>query len=281
MTDQLAESYQACRRIARQAASNFTFSFRLLPADKRRGMDALYAFLRISDDIADEEAELSVKRQRLSEWRNQLRLALAGDCQHEILPALADVVRRFRIPPKYLEEALDGVEMDLVDRNYATFDELAEYCYRVASVVGLACIHLWGFTSSAALEPARQCGLAMQLTNILRDVDEDLQRGRVYLPSEDLARFGYSRQELLQRVDDDRFRSLMQFEIGRAETLFDQARRLDQWLLPEGRRVYRAMFTSYRALLDEIKRREGHVFGQRIRLSRARKLQLLVTSWLG
>ena len=183
-------------------------------------------------------------------------------------------MRRFDVPPELLFAVIDGVEMDLDRSRYQSFAELSEYCYRVASVVGLACIHIWGFRDPAALEPARQCGLAFQLTNILRDLKEDADRDRVYLPQEDLDRFGYTVADLKRGVRDGRFRALMQFEIERAEALYQQAAELEHWLEPAGRRIFSAMLATYAALLAEIKRRDGDVLSTRIRLNWWRKLQI-------
>jgi phytoene synthase len=271
MTSDLAASYVECQRLARRTARNFYYSFLVLPRAKRRAMCALYAFLRHTDDLGDSDEPVEARRAALASWRDALRAALAGEFRSPLLPALADSMARFRIPPRYLHDAIDGVESDLDERRFETFEELAEYCHRVASAVGLACVHIWGFRSEEAFEPARSCGIAFQLTNILRDLPEDSARGRVYLPQEDLRRFAYSDEDLARGTCSESFRALMRFEIGRAEEYYRQAAALPQWLTPEGRAALGAMTGIYRGLLDEIKRRDGDVFAQRVRLSSWRK----------
>ncbi len=270
----LDESYEVCQRLARRAASNFYFSFALLPRDKRRAMYALYAFMRRTDDLGDQPRPFDERRAALSQWRRALSDALAGRFDDPILPAVTDTVRRYAIAPETLSAVLDGVEMDLTGRRYETFDELAVYCHRVASVVGEACVQIWGFHDPRALELARQCGLAFQLTNILRDLKEDAEQGRIYLPQEDLRRFDYAFHDLQQGVADERFVRVMRFEIDRARRYYDQAAPLSVYLEPDGRRVFAAMFTAYRGLLEQIERRPAEVLVRRVRLSRLQKLRI-------
>jgi phytoene synthase len=235
-------------------------------------MWALYAFLRIADDISDEPADLDQKRQRLTDWRFGLEAALAGAGNHIIHPALGDIVRRYRIPPVYFFDALDGVEMDLTARYYESFSDLENYCYRVASVVGLSCIHIWGFQGERATEYAIKAGIAFQLTNILRDLAEDAARDRVYLPREDLARFAYTPDGLRQGVRDHRFRELMRFQIARTRWFYDAAWPLVPLLQSPGRAVFLVMARTYRALLDVIEQCDYDVFSTRIRVAPWRKL---------
>lgn len=270
----LRESYRLCARVTRQSSSNFYYSFLLLPREKRQSMCALYAFARHTDDLSDGPEAADVSRTALTAWRQSLARALAGRFDDPLLPALADTVHRFQIPQSYLEDIVAGVEMDLVHDGYETFADLERYCYHVASVVGLACIHVWGFTDPRALEPARRCGLAFQLTNILRDLKEDIGRGRIYLPREDLRQFGYAPEELERGVYDERFRRLMRFEIERTEQFYADAAELHQYLFPDGQPIFRAMVATYRALLDEIKRSDGDVWSRRIRLPAWRKAQI-------
>ena len=227
IVSELSTSYAYCQRLARQSASNFYFSFLLLSREKRRAMCALYAYLRHVDDLADDEGHDYAARQKALE---SLRGALVDQTHaehktHPILPALADTVARYQIPLEYLTAVIDGVEMDLAGRQYETFDELEQYCERVASVVGQACIHIWGFRGEQALEPARRCGVAFQLTNILRDLKDDARQGRVYLPHEDLRRFGYSVEDLRAGKANSAFAALMEFEIARAESYYQAGRR--------------------------------------------------------
>lgn len=277
----LDASYAACRRLTRRAGSSFYYPLWLLSRDKRRAMWALYSFMRRTDDLGDNEAAVETRRAALAAWRTALERALAGEFDDPILPALADAVARYGIPPEHLRAAIGGVEMDLDGRQYATFAELETYCDHVASAVGLACIHVWGFSDPAAFRPARQCGIAFQLTNILRDLKEDAAAGRVYLPQEDLARFDYTVEDLRQGVRDSRFVALMQFEIARAELFYAEAETLGQWLTPDGRAALAAMTGIYRDVLDQIKRRGGDVFSRRVRVSRWRKLKIAAQSLAG
>ncbi|MES1213829.1 MAG: phytoene/squalene synthase family protein [Singulisphaera sp.] len=281
MTSDLVASYAQCRTITRRTARNFYYSFLVLPRDKRSAMCALYAFLRATDDLSDSDQPVEERRTALIAWRRQLTAALDGDSAGSLLlPALVDTVSRFKIPREYLYDCLDGVEMDLTVRSYETFADLREYCYRVASVVGLACIHIWGFSDRAALSPASDLGVAFQLTNILRDLKEDADRGRVYLPQEDLRRFQYTVGDLSQGVRNAHFRELMNFETMRAADLYDRGAQLEQYLSRDGRSALRAMTGIYRGLLKEIKRRDGDVFSSRVRLSPWRKSWIAVKALL-
>jgi len=292
--DAIEASYVACRRIARHSGSNFYASFVLLPRAKRRAMDVLYAFMRHTDDLADNPEPVLGRRNALDRWRAAVERTLLGDFSpagnedtpirgpyyasqqagKALLPALADVVRRFQVPPNHLRAVIDGVEMDLSKRRYETFAELQEYCERVASAVGLACIHVLGFRGREALEPARKCGIALQLTNILRDLREDVRQDRVYLPLEDLRQCGYSVEDLVAGVADERFARLMELEIDRAEQFYREGNQLAAWLEPDGRKVFGMMTTTYHSLLKKIARRPADVFLRRVRLSNFKKLQL-------
>jgi phytoene synthase len=270
----LTASYGYCERLARQKAGNFYHAFRLLPADQRRALCALYSFMRVADDLTDEAGPVADKCQALQTWRRQFHDALAGDFNHPLLPALHHAVERYRIPVAYLEAVLDGVGMDLDTVRYETFADLYGYCYRVASAVGMACIHVWGFEGEGAESFAESAGIAFQLTNILRDLGEDAARGRVYLPREDLARFGYSEEQLREGARGERFTELMNFQVARANGYYDAALPLAQRLRPAGRAVFLVMLRTYRGLLDEIVRRDYDVFSTRVRLSRLHKLWL-------
>lgn len=274
MTVSLAASYESCRRLARRSAGNFYYSFLVLPRDKRRAMCALYAFSRQTDDLGDNRQPLETRRAALAQWRRSLDRGLNGEFDSPIFPALADTVERYRLPPAHLHALIDGVEMDLDRSRYETFEELSDYCYKVASAVGLCCIHIWGFSGEQATEPAVKCGIALQLTNILRDLSEDAAADRIYLPQEDLRRFGYGAADLRRGVVDQRFRELMRFEVERAERYYAEAAQLDRWLSPDGRSAFGAMTSIYRGLLDEIKRADGDVFHRRIRLTTWRKLRI-------
>jgi phytoene synthase len=280
MTGDLASSYAQCQLVARQAAGNFFYSFLVLPRAKRRAMCALYAFLRHTDDLGDSAKPGETRRAELAGWRRSLDSAFEGRYDSPILPALVDTVARYAIPREYLFEAIDGVEMDQTEHTYETFAELERYCYKVASVVGLACIHIWGFSEPAAIEPAAHLGVAFQLTNILRDLKEDIERGRVYVPQEDLRRFGYTRDDLASGVRDGRFRALMQFEISRAEEFYERGAALEQYLARDSQAAFRAMVGIYRGVLEEIKRRDGDVFSSRVELGPWRKISIAAWSLL-
>lgn len=267
-----AGSYAYCERLARRAAGNFYHAFRLLPGDQRRAMCALYSFLRVADDLADEPGD--DRRTALTAWRDALHGALEGDYRHPIYPALHDAIERFGIPVRYLDDVLDGVTMDLDVQRYDTFGDLYRYCYHVASAVGLSCIHVWGFTGDAAA-PAEAAGIALQLTNILRDVGEDAARGRVYLPREDLDRFGCAAELFRTGGADPAFHALMRFQAERAYRYYDQALPLVQMLSPAGRAVFLVMLRTYRGLLDAIVQSEFAVLHSRIRVPRWRKLWLV------
>jgi phytoene synthase len=191
------------------------------------------------------------------------------------LPAVVDTVRRYDVPTKYLETAIDGVESDLERKRFARFDELAGYCHQVASVVGLACMHVWGFRHEAeAYRAAEHCGIAFQLTNILRDVGEDARRGRIYLPQDELARFAVTETELNAGEVTDRWRALFRFQTDRAADYYRRAEGLTPYLSSDGVGIYTTMFDIYRALLEKVRRRDGDVFSQRVRLSSWHKTAL-------
>ncbi len=270
-------SYAACRAIVRRSGSNFPLAFRLLPPPGRRAMDALYAFLRLTDDLADEPGETFDKIARLREWRAAFDAALAGAPTHPIHAALADAVKRYGIEPKHLHAVIDGVERDLEPVAFATFDELAAYCRLVASAVGLACLPVWGCVDPSAAGPADAAGLAFQLTNILRDLGEDRARGRVYLPSEELARFGCPPESWDRKGSE--FRELLRFQIDRARTLYAEAERLDTFLSRSGRAIYRVMRRTYRELLEAIDRRGVDVLSERVAVPRRRKLAIFAAAW--
>lgn len=274
MTNRLADSFAFCRALTRRTAGNFGYAFWALPAAKHRAMDALYAFMRITDDIGDDpKLELPRRVARLADWRRDLQAALQHQTPgHLIWPALTDVVRTYRIPERLLTDVIDGVEMDLTPRSFQTFAELQNYCYHVAGAVGLCCIHIWGYRGDEAKPAAIDCGIAFQLTNILRDLREDAAQGRIYLPREDLRRFGYTADELRGQLNSREFRNLMAFEIERAWSYYRRAERLTDNLEPDGRAVFGAMREIYGGLLHEIERRQFDVFSRRVRLPVWRKL---------
>lgn len=283
MTISPDQSFALCKSVARRSGSNFYLSFLALPPERFRDMCALYAFMRHSDDLGDDERIPPAQRaERLQLWRETVCEALAGGpVEHPLLPAVRTVVERHRIPHRYLLEVIDGVRMDLDHAGFESFDELAHYCYHVAGAVGLCCIHVWGFRDSRALSRAVDCGCAFQLTNILRDLGEDADRRRIYLPREDLDRFGYSPDDLLNHCRDDRFHRLMHFQATRARSYYARALELFDLLEPAGARIFAAMLETYAALLHKMERCDFDVFSRRLRLSRWRRLWILARSLAG
>jgi phytoene synthase len=268
MTPSLARSYAYCERLARREAGNFYLAFRVLPRDQRLAMCALYAFLRVADDLSDGPQSLSDKRQLLEAWSQRWDAALRDRYSHRLHAAFHHTVTTFRIPEEYIQAVLDGVRMDLEPVAYESFADLYPYCYRVASAVGLACIHVWGFEDPQAKEYAEAAGIAFQMTNILRDLGEDAARGRIYLPREDLRRFGYREEQLCHGERDAAFRQLMRFEVERTRDFYEKAGPLERLLRPAGRAVFLIMARTYRGLLEAIERRDYDVFSSRVRLSR-------------
>ena len=273
----LSYSFGHCNQIAREAGSNFNFAFYLLPRPKRKAMFALYAFLRRTDDLGDSAESVEVRREKLNHWRTSLTAALAGDFRDPILPALVDTVQKFAIPQDYLFAVIDGVEMDLVHVPFQTPQELKEYCYHVASVVGLACIYIWGFSDPRALSLAEACGQAFQLTNILRDLKEDVLRDRVYLPQEDLAQFEYSVEDLKQGVADERFEKLMAYEVSKAAEAYGAVQPLNQYLTKDGRRILAALSGTYVRLLTKIAANPAKSLQKRVGLSFWEKSRIACT----
>jgi phytoene synthase len=276
LTSTLSQSYRYCEGLARRHAGNFYHAFRILPHAQRRAMCALYAFLRVTDDLADGPEDPAEKDASLAAWRLALHQLLAGSYSHPLHAAFHDTVQTYGIPREYLEAALDGVGMDLRAVHYGCFEDLYQYCYRVASVVGLACIHIWGFEDERAKRYAEKAGIAFQLTNILRDLAEDAGRGRIYLPADDLARFGYNADELRRGECNDRFRALMRFEVERARAYYAESLPLVPLLQPAGRAVFLVMKRTYSGLLNAIEKRSYDVFSGRVSLSPWHKLGLVV-----
>ncbi|MCI0357999.1 MAG: squalene/phytoene synthase family protein [Planctomycetaceae bacterium] len=281
--DELVRSYRLCRRLAHAANSTFARMFWLLPHDQRRAMEALYAFARHTDDLADGVEEVEVKRQRLVAWREELESSLVRQSEirnpkseiASVLPALADTARRFDIPRDYLRQVVAGVQMDLDHAGFATFDDLRHYCVHVASAVGLACLAIWGCRDERAIAPATDCGVAFQLTNILRDLAEDAARGRMYLPRADLARFECG--ELVAGQPPPRpWIELIKFESIRAVKLYDASAATSQFLAGSGRRMFRMMHATYRALLAMIEREPAAVLSHRLRVSRPHKAWIVL-----
>jgi len=270
---------EALPTLVRKSRSSFYYSFLFLPRPKRDAIYAVYALCRAVDDVADDAGDMEAKAERLKGWREELDRCYAGRPTHPITRALRDCLSRYPIPKGYFEELIAGVEMDLALTRYRTFADLTRYCYRVASVVGLICIEIFGYRREATKEYAINLGLALQLTNILRDLKTDGRRGRIYLPQEDLERFGYREDDLLHCRYTPGFLPLMRFEADRARDYF---RRAAESLPSEDRKNMVAaeiMGRIYRETLEMIARKEFRVFEDRIALSRARKIRLALMTW--
>jgi 15-cis-phytoene synthase len=306
---QLIMAYSVCKGITRVAARNFYYAFRVLPHRKREALCAVYAFMRRCDDIAD-DASLSMpeRREKLDAWLDALHRAQQGHPTDDaILLALTDAQRRYSIPAGLLDELAHGTAMDveesaegMVDSSdvpmsrksgetwgtpsavtpglsvqYRSFEDLRGYCYRVASVVGLVCIHVFGYRDPEAEPLAERCGLAFQLTNIIRDVKEDASMGRVYLPEEDLAKFGLSAAELLATPDPARFRPLLALEADRAREFYASGDALIPYISEDSQPALWVLVNIYRRLLEKIAEKQYDVFTAKVVLSRWEKTRIL------
>jgi len=267
------DSYAWCARVARRQAKNFYYSFLLLSRPQRRAMCAIYAFMRYCDDLSDDEG-IADRSTAIRQWRQDLELALAGLVpDHAVWPAFIDAVKRYRIPHEYFFDMIDGVSSDLEPRRIQTFEELYDYCYHVASVVGLTIVHIFGFDSKDALKLAEKCGIAFQLTNILRDVREDSEKGRVYLPAEDFKRFDVSPNTF---EPHEEFQAMMEFEARRARDYYYQSAPLTAMVQPASQPSLRALILIYSRLLDRIVASDYDVLRRRIRVPAWEKVWLLI-----
>ena len=291
---QLVMAYSVCRGITRTAAKNFYYAFLVLPRRKREALCAVYAFMRRCDDIADDPTlSLPERRQKLDAWLDALHRAQQGQPTDDaILLALTDAQRRYSIPAGLLDELALGTAMDVenveampsnaagLTVQYRTFDDLRRYCYRVASVVGLVCIHVFGYRDPEAEPLAERCGLAFQLTNIIRDVKEDAGMGRVYIPQDDLEKFGLSAQELLATPDPGRLRPLLAFEADRARELYASGDALLPYISEDSQPGLWVLVNIYRRLLEKIAQSQYEVFTIKVALSRWEKLRILAKGFL-
>ncbi|HKM65525.1 MAG TPA: squalene synthase HpnC [Candidatus Acidoferrum sp.] len=296
---EIAASYSQCHQIARTAHSSFYPAFFLLPKEKREGIVALYAFMRLIDDVSDEGADVAAKQRGLARWRAALDEAVTGQSQafdgnavralqadalfgqQEVLPALVDTMQRYRMPARYLHDLISGAEMDLTIQEYPTFERLKEYCYRVAGTVGLTCMHIFGFSDSQALDLAEKLGLAFQLTNIIRDVREDYSLGRIYLPEEDLVRYGVAKEDLGRGEATLGVRELLRFEADRAWKMYEEGSALLGLIEEDSRGTLWLLVHTYSALLARIESVDFAVFGERVRLSKPEKMMLMAKARFG
>ncbi|HVN08659.1 MAG TPA: phytoene/squalene synthase family protein [Patescibacteria group bacterium] len=278
----IAESYAQCRRIARAEARNFYYGFRLLPAKKHAALCALYAFMRWVDDISDAPGDPAAKSQGLMLARQTVERLESGNVSGPvILPALAETLAEYAIPSAWLEELIAGAQMDLDSASYRAFDDLRLYCHRVAGIVGQCCVRVFGFEDPRALELADRLGLAFQLTNILRDVSEDSACGRIYLPSEDLQRFGCDPARLGEAPAPLAARSLFRFEAERAREFYAEGAQLIPLIHTDSRAALWALARIYSGLLRKMEERDYDVTSTRVSLSAAEKTWILVRARFG
>jgi phytoene synthase len=270
----LAESYSYCVALTKRTARNFHYAFSVLPPERYRGICALYAFARISDDISDEEADRQKALAATQAWRSAFDRALAGDERPEpVWPALLDTLRRYQIPAEYLHELITGTEMDARQNRYEKWEDARLYCYRVASVVGMMTVHVLGFTDKKIIPLAEKLGLAFQLTNILRDLKEDAARNRIYLPLEDLRGQGVSEAEVLAARPTPALLRLVKFEAARARAFYEEGQQVVPLIEPESRNALRCLVAIYSRLLGKIEL-NNDVWSRRAGLSAAEKTWL-------
>lgn len=268
-----------CQDKAAKSGSSFYYSFMFLSPDKRRAITALYAFCREVDDVVDECSDTNVARTTLIWWRGQVADIYSGKPQHPVAIALIPVVKQFNMAQEHLLEIIDGMEMDLDQHQYADFKALQLYCYRVASVVGLLAAGIFGHTDRKTLKYAHDLGIALQLTNIIRDVGEDARRGRIYLPQDELAQFGVHTRDILDAKETAEFQKLMKFQIERAQHFYQQAFEQLPDVDRKSQRTGIIMAAIYRATLDEVAASGCHVLKERVSLTPLRKLWLAYLTW--
>ena len=268
-------AYNYCQRIAKDNARNFYYAFRTLPAAKRNAIYAVYAYCRICDDIADGDLSADGKLREFAQVRRSLLALHPSSYGAPIFDALHHAADAYQIPYAYFEQILQGVEIDITKSRFASFDDLREYCYKVASVVGLVCIKIFGYTDASAEKYAIDMGIAMQLTNILRDVKEDAERDRIYIPQDEMVCFGCTEAELMSGALTDSFRTLMAYQTARAQTYFKSSEPLFSLIDSDADACPRLMHTTYRRILNRIEQSGFNVFERRIGLSASEKFLLL------
>lgn len=277
---EVSAAYELVARKTKQASTNFYYAFKTLPEEKRNAVYAGYAFCRLADDIVDDEEHAQTAELDLANLRSKLERAYAGDAQGEMWIALSDAVQKYPIKKQHLLDVVDGCEMDLRGAQYDTFDDLLVYCHRVASATGLALIEVFGYSDDTAVEYALDLGVALQLTNILRDVREDYERGRVYIPREDLIRFNVSTEALALESPTPEFKQLMKFQVERARKYLLSGSRVIQYLDRRSALCPSAMMRVYKGLLDQIEKSDFDVLGKRPSLSKLEKIRLLASIWV-
>jgi len=268
------------KEIAKESKSSFYYAFNLLPASQREAMNTVYAFCRKTDDIVDENDFTSeVKYENLRKWRIELEKGLKGGSNYQLLNNLSKIINQFNIPLDPFFDLIRGMEMDIQNIRYTKIDDLMEYCYRVAATVGLMSIEIFGYKNESAKNYAINLGYALQLTNILRDVKKDAEYGRIYLPQEDIEKFGYSERELLNNVYNEKFVNLMQFEADRAKQYFDLANNSLNFEDKPSLFAARAMQHIYFNLLKKLEAKNFDVFNKNIKVSKPEKTAIAVGVW--
>jgi 15-cis-phytoene synthase len=281
-------AYRECRAIAHKHGANFSVGFRFLPPVKRRAVYAAYAYCRLADDIADEDPSLILPKpttdhrqpttlQALASWQGELEACYDGRPTHPVTIALADALRHFAIPKSAFIALLDGCRQDVVQSRYETFDELLRYCELVAASISDISLAIFGYRSPGALEHGRSLSTALQLTNITRDVGDDLARDRIYLPQEELRHFGVSERDLVERVESDRVRSLIEFQILRAEQYFHQAEPLLKELSFDARFPTLLMGGIYATVLAKLRKDPLMAIRRRVSLTPLQKVLVVGT----
>ncbi|PKB73295.1 MAG: squalene synthase HpnD [SAR202 cluster bacterium Io17-Chloro-G7] len=273
-------AYEECRSITRREAKNFYYAFLTLPSAQRRAIYVAYAFCRHCDDAVDQVATTEDKLSALAALQDDLDRTYSGTADTPVYVALADVAATYAIPQEYFQEVIAGVESDLVKNRYENFEELQRYCYQVASVVGLICLQIFGYKDPVAKQHAIDLGLAMQLTNIARDVQEDLGYGRIYIPQDELAQFGYTEEELKAGVINEAFIELMRFQTQRARSYFRSGFKLLPYLSYRSRACPAVLGQLYRKVLEHIEEADFDVLSQRISLSTGEKVRVTAQTWL-
>ncbi len=276
----LETAYRECQSITRREAKNFYYAFLTLPHPKRRAIYVAYAFCRHCDDAVDTWSSTGEKLEALSQIRDDLARSYDDCSGSPVFLALSDVARLYDIPQEYFLDIISGVEMDLTKTRYQDFEELRQYCYRVASVVGLVCLQIFGYRDSRARQHAIDLGLAMQLTNIARDVKEDLEMGRIYLPQDELVRFGYSEEDLKRGAINQSFIDLMRFQAQRARDYFHSGFQLLPYLTPGSRACPAVLGRLYSKILERIEKRNYDVLTHRVSLSTGEKVRVMLQTWL-
>lgn len=266
--------------ISRQSGSSFYYTFLFLPENKRRAMHTIYAFCRITDDIADSPDESDEEKlAKLDEWKDELSRALNNHSKFNLLNSLSKVIKDFNMSILPFYDLIEGVRMDLTKKRYSTFEELKIYCYRVASTIGLMTIELFGFKNPASREYAYYLGIAMQLTNIIRDIKFDVEQNRIYLPQEDLVKYNYSDEELIKLTYNEAFINLMKFEVERAEHYYQKA---DTFFHPDDHKVLamgRAMHEIYYNVLQKIKKNNFNVFDKNNNLGKINRVLITLKNY--